>query len=181
MGRMAFMDIPACLLAELPKAVLTSKAPSNSLPPSPLRLQPAGATPCRAGTTPAENCRLFTAHVEERARRQREAGQIPARSLLYGRIYSRRVRRVQENFLASGRIFWRSGFSRQVSAAGSGAGARGWALTLTNTQWVTGCFVTIPCHKLDHYQFRPDRVGAWNHSGSRIVAEYVLVMLPTAS
>lgn len=41
---MAFMVIPACLLAELPEAVLTSKASANSLPPSPLRLLPVGAT-----------------------------------------------------------------------------------------------------------------------------------------
>lgn len=62
---MAFMVIPACLLAELPKAVLTSKASANSLPPSPLRLLPVGATPYRAGLPPAENRRLGTAHFKE--------------------------------------------------------------------------------------------------------------------
>ena len=40
----------------------TPEASMASLPPPPLRLLPAGATPCRAGLAPAENARLFTAH-----------------------------------------------------------------------------------------------------------------------
>src|ERR1700693_5794363 len=40
----------------------TSKAPTASLPPLPLRLLPGGATSSRAGFTPAEVQRLFTAH-----------------------------------------------------------------------------------------------------------------------
>jgi hypothetical protein len=47
--------------------------------------------------------------AKERAERQCEAGRLPSRSLLYGCIYSRRARRVQESFLGQ----W-AGFCRMT-------------------------------------------------------------------
>ncbi len=58
----AFTRVTACLLAESPKRPFPSEASAVSLPPLPLRLLPAGATPCRAGIAPTEDQRLFTAH-----------------------------------------------------------------------------------------------------------------------
>jgi len=52
---------PACSPSR-PRRPSTPKASTGSLPPLPLRLLPAGATSCRAGISPAENRRLFTAH-----------------------------------------------------------------------------------------------------------------------
>jgi hypothetical protein len=58
----AFTRITACLLASRLKRPFLSKASAVSLPPLPLRLLPAGATPCRVGIAPTEDRRLFTAH-----------------------------------------------------------------------------------------------------------------------
>ena len=56
---------PACSLSRQKRPV-ASKAPTISLPPSPLRLLPAGTTSCRAGFAPAEDPRLCTAHTGNR-------------------------------------------------------------------------------------------------------------------
>jgi len=61
---------PACSLGR-PRRPVPSKAPTVSLPLPPLRLLPAGATPCRAGITPAEDTRLVTAHRANWAHSQR--------------------------------------------------------------------------------------------------------------
>jgi hypothetical protein len=58
----AFTHVTACPLARSPEVILSSKTPTASLPPPPLRLLPAGTTPCRAGLTPAEEQRLCTAY-----------------------------------------------------------------------------------------------------------------------
>ena len=58
----AFTHVTARTLAEPLNDSFTSEAPVDSLPPPPLRLLPAGATLCRAGLSPAEDQRLFTAH-----------------------------------------------------------------------------------------------------------------------
>ena len=47
---------------QITHVILSSKTPTASLPPPPLRLLPAGTTPCRAGLTPAEEQRLCTAY-----------------------------------------------------------------------------------------------------------------------
>jgi hypothetical protein len=52
---------PACSL-DRPRRSVPSEASTDSLPPPPLRLLPAGATRRRVGITPTENRRLFTAH-----------------------------------------------------------------------------------------------------------------------
>ena len=53
---------PACSLNR-PRRSVTPKASTDSLPPPPLRLLPAGATRRRAGLTPAGDRRLCTAHT----------------------------------------------------------------------------------------------------------------------
>jgi len=57
-----FTHVPACVLAESPKATLYIEVLSMVNPFPLLRLLPAGATSCRVGFTPTENRRLFTAH-----------------------------------------------------------------------------------------------------------------------
>jgi len=64
----AFTRVTACLLAESPCDPLTSKAPTVSLPPLPLRLLPAGATSCRVGLAPTKNQHLSRRTAEYRVR-----------------------------------------------------------------------------------------------------------------
>ena len=52
----------------VPKGPSTPKASSNSLPPSTLRLLPAGAAGCRVGFAPTGSRRLFTAHKPKKAK-----------------------------------------------------------------------------------------------------------------
>ena len=52
---------PTCSLNR-PRRSVTSEASTDSLPPPPLRLLPAGATRRRVGIAPTENRRLCTAH-----------------------------------------------------------------------------------------------------------------------
>ena len=53
----AFTHVSACMLAGSLRP-FPSMAPTTLLPPSPLRLLPAGATPCRMGLAPTEHPRL---------------------------------------------------------------------------------------------------------------------------
>src|SRR6266516_2540187 len=55
-------------------ATFASKAPTASLPPLPFRLLPAGTTSCRTGLSPAEDQRLFTAHIHLPKNKGRAAG-----------------------------------------------------------------------------------------------------------
>ena len=65
---------PACSLNR-PRRSVTSKASTDSLPPPPLRLLPAGATRCRVGFAPTGNRRLCTAHNTLTLRARRELAQ----------------------------------------------------------------------------------------------------------
>ena len=58
----AFTHVAACTFAKSPARPSTPKASSFSLPPTTLRLLPAGATSCRVGFAPTEHERLCTAH-----------------------------------------------------------------------------------------------------------------------
>jgi hypothetical protein len=61
----AFTRVPACLLAEPPKAVLTSECFSGFVTSS-SPIATGWSDPCRAGIAPAENRAFFTAHVLSR-------------------------------------------------------------------------------------------------------------------
>jgi hypothetical protein len=62
---MAFTGVPACLLAELPCGSPHIEGFGEFVTSFAAPITTGWSDNCRAGITPAENRRLFTAHVKE--------------------------------------------------------------------------------------------------------------------
>ncbi len=84
---MAFTGVPACLLAELPKGSPHIEGFGEFVASFAAPIATGWSDPCRAGIAPAENRRLFTAHVKEPIRRAR--GARAEQTLLHPRFYRR--------------------------------------------------------------------------------------------